>query len=268
MKLSSKIYVQLVMASLILMAVPRQVPASLFWPTKDRSSPSDKYVYEQKDTEAEKKHYAVKLEQDKQKCELAIVNTKTLISRSKNRPYLPELCLRLAELYIEKSRLAFFLRKSQKENGGEKALDQYESNMLKQQAIEIYQRILEDFPHFQYADKVRFFMAHEYFELGQTDEMLKQYQTLIGQFPDSQYTPEAHLLLGDYYFNEKQDVKQSTLEYEAVLKYPQSSAIAAARYKLAWCKINAVDYAGALALFEASVESPQAANEWTCGWSP
>jgi tetratricopeptide (TPR) repeat protein len=261
MKLSSKIYVQLVLGLMILLATPREVPAFLFWHTKDRSAPADKYVYEQKDTEAEKKRYVVKLEQDKRKCELAIINTKTLISRSKNRPYLPELYLRLAELYIEKSRLAFFLRKGQEEGGGGKALDQYESNMLKQQAIEVYQRILDDFPDFQYADKVRFFMAHEYLELGQTDEMLKQYRTLIGQFPESQYTPEAHLLLGDYYFNEKQDVEQSTLQYEAVLKYPQSSSIAAARYKLAWCKINVLDYAGALALFEASVESPQAGKD-------
>ena len=261
MKPVSKIYMPLVLGLMLLFSGPGKVSAFLFWHTEDRSAPSDQYVYEQKDTEAEKKRYVVKLDQDKQKCELAIINTKTLISRSKNRPYLPELYLRLAELYIEKSRLAYFLRKGEQMEGGERALDQYESNMLKQQAIEIYQRILDDFPDFQYADKVRFFMAHEYFELGQTDEMLKQYKSLIGQFPDSQYTPEAHLLLGDYYFNEKQDVEQSTRQYEAVLNYPQSSAIAAARYKLAWCKINVVDYAGALALFESSVESPQASKE-------
>jgi tetratricopeptide (TPR) repeat protein len=256
-----KICLPMILGLLFLLTGPREATAFLFGHAQDRSTPSDHYVYEQKDTAAEKKRYVVKLEQDKQKCELAIINTKTLIGRSKNRPYLPELYLRLAELYIEKSRLAFFLRKSQQDDGGQRSLDQYESNMLKQQAIEVYQRILDDFPNFPFADKVRFFMAHEYMELGQTDEMIRQYQTLIGQFPDSQYTPEAHLLLGDYYFNEKQDVEQSTRHYEAVLKYPQSSAVAAARYKLAWCKINVMDYAGALALFEASVESPQAAGE-------
>ena len=129
MKSSSKNYMPLVLGLLFLLTGPREVSAFLFCHTEDRSAPSDQYVYEQKDTEAEKKRYAVKLEQDKQKCELAIINTKTLIGRSKNRPYLPELYLRLAELYIEKSRLSFFLRKSQQEDGGEKALDQYESNM-------------------------------------------------------------------------------------------------------------------------------------------
>ena len=261
MKPGTKIYAQLAVGLLMLLAVPRTSSALLFWHTEDNAAVTDQYTYEEKDAEEEKKRYIVKLDQDKRKCELAIINTKTLIGRSKNRPYLPELYLRLAELYIEKSRLAFFLRKSQQGEAGERALDQYESNMLKKQAIEIYQRILEDFPDFEFADKVRFFMAHEYYELGQADEMLSQYQTLISEHPDSQYTPEAHLLLGDYYFNQKQDLEKSTAQYEAVLRYPQSGAVAAARYKLAWCKINQVDFAGALKLFEDSVNSPQAARE-------
>jgi cellulose synthase operon protein C len=262
------IYAQLAISVVFLLAIPKDAPAFLFWHTEDKSAASedksaasDQYAYEEKDAEAEKKRYVVKLDQDKRKCELAIINTKTLIGRSKNRPYLPELYLRLAELYIEKSRLAFFLRKSQEAEGSEQALDQYESNMLKQQAIEIYQRILDSFPNFEYTDKVRFFMAHEYYELGQADEMLKQYQTLISEHPTSQYTPEAHLLLGDYYFNQKQDVDKSTDHYAAVLKFPQSPAVAAARYKLAWCKINVSDFTEALKLFEASVTSAQAAKE-------
>ncbi len=261
MKINLKTYLQLVLGLLLMLASPGDLSAFPFWHAKDQSAASDQYTYEEKDAVEEKKRYVIKLDQDKRKCELAIINTKTLIGRSKNRPYLPDLYLRLAELYIEKSRLAFFLRKSQQDGGGERALDQYESNMLKKQALEIYQRILDNYPDFADTDKVRFFMAHEYYELGQTEEMLKHYKTLIAQFPDSPYTPESHLLLGDYYFNQKQDVDQSTIQYEAVLKYPQSPAVAAARYKLAWCKINVVDWAGALKLFEDSVTSPQTAKE-------
>jgi tetratricopeptide (TPR) repeat protein len=222
----------------------------------------ERFVYEQHDADQEKKQYAVKLEQDRQKCDLAIGNTKTLIGRSKSKPYLPELYLRLAELYIEKSRIVYFMRKSQlKEGEDPKALDQYEANMLKQQAIEIYQRILSQHADFDQCDKARFFMAHEYRELGQIDEMIKQYETLIANYPNSTYVPEAHLLLGDYYFSQKQDVSRSKASYEAVLKYPRSPAVAAARYKLAWCQINLADYAGAIKLFEESVESPQAKQE-------
>jgi TolA-binding protein len=203
----------------------------------------------------------VQLEKDKRKCELAIINTKTLIGRSRNRPYLPDLYLRLAELYIEKSRIVYFLRRSRVREGGERALDQYEANLLKLRAIEIYQRILNDHPNYEHTDKVHFFMAHELRELGRIDEMITQYQTIISKYPESQYCPEAHLLLGDYYFNKKQDVDQSKAHYESVLQYPQSSAVAAARYKLAWCQINLVDYNGALELFEESVNSPQAAQD-------
>ncbi len=245
----------------LLLVTPQIVSAFFFSGEKTDSKESEQYVYEEKDADAEKKQYIVKLEQDKRKCDLAIDNTKTLISRSKNRPYLPELYLRLAELYIEKSRLVYFLRKSQYDHGEERALDQYEANTLKTQAVEIYQRIINQYPDFQYLDKVYFFMAHEFHELGRTDEMIAQYRIILKKFPDSVYAPESQLLLGDYFFNQKQDVDTSTRHYEAVLKYPSSPAVAAARYKLAWCRINQKDFKGAMKLFEDSITSPQAAKE-------
>ncbi len=261
MKPYQKITLRLILGMVLLCGTPHPLPASLFSKEKDVTTKTASYVYAEKDAEAEKKRYIVKLEQDKHKCELAIGNTQTLIGRSKNRPYLPELFLRLAELTIEKSRLVFFLRQSQSDAGKQRSLDQYEANSLKTQAIEIYQRIINQFPDFQYLDKVHFFLAHEYHELGRTDEMISHYQTIVKRFPDSMYAPEAQLLLGDYFFNQKQDVDTSTRHYEAVLDYPQSPAVAAARYKLAWCKINRKDFKGAIALFEASVTSPQAAKE-------
>jgi len=180
-----------------------------------------------------------------------------LIGRSKNRPYLPELRLRLAELYIEKSRLSYFIRKS-KHAEDKSALDQFESNMLKQQAIEIYERILTHHPDYEGCDKVHFFLAHEFRELGQMDKMLIHYKKIISKFKTSAYVPEAHLLLGDYYFNQKQQLDLATREYKTVLQYPKSPAVAIARYKLAWCQINNEDYAAAIKLFEASVTSAMA----------
>jgi tetratricopeptide (TPR) repeat protein len=243
---------------ILVAAMPCDSQALLFRNKDKQPDTFDPYTYEEKDTDEEKKQYAVKLEHDKRKVELAIINTKTLIGRSKNRSYLSELYLRLAELYIEKSRISYFLHKSRQPAGGEQALDQYESNMLKKQAIEIYQRIINQDPDFEYIDKVRFFMAHEYYELGRIEAMLSQYRALVSAYPNSQYAPEAYLLLGDYYFNKKGDVDESIKLYEAVLNYTRSPAVAAARYKLAWCRINLADFKGAIALFEQSVTSPQA----------
>ncbi|MBN2418007.1 MAG: tetratricopeptide repeat protein, partial [Deltaproteobacteria bacterium] len=72
-------------------------------------------------------------------------------------------------------------------------------------------------------------------------------------YPKSGYIPEAYLLLGDYFFAE-QDLESSTRHYEKVLNYPESPAIEIARYKLAWCYINEVNYGKAIKLFEVAVE--------------
>jgi tetratricopeptide (TPR) repeat protein len=183
---------RLVLLSVGLLAlVPAQAQAAL-----------DAYEYQQKDQAAEKLKSIQRLDQDKRKVEMAIETTKKLIDRSRQRPYLPELYLRLAELYIEKSRLVYLLRKSQQTDAAS-ALDQLESNTLKKQAIELYQRILDHFPAFADRDKVYFFMAHEFGELGQLEDMVKQYRSLIAKHEDSQYVPEAYLLLGDYFFSKQ-----------------------------------------------------------------
>ncbi len=217
------------------------------------------YKYEQKDKAEEKKKSIERLERDKRKVVLAIETTKKLIDRSRQRPYLPELYLRLAELYIEKSRIVYLLRKSQ-QTDNKSALNQVESNSLKKQAIEIYQRILDHFPEFADRDKVYFFMAHEYGELGQLEDMVNQYLKLIANHQASVYVPEAYLLLGDYFFS-KQNLPKAQTNYQAVLNYPDSSASIIARYKLGWCYINTADYKTALNLFEEAVTTSRGDKE-------
>jgi len=216
------------------------------------ASESPDYGYRRKDEATEKKKYLRKLAEDKKKVELAILNTKRLIDRSRNKPYLPELYLRLAELYVEQSRLAYFMRKSERPK--EKSVfDQLESNTLKNQALEIYQRILDGFPEYEDRDKVHFFMAHEYRELNQLDEMVKHYREIIKKYPKSPYVPEAYLLLGDH-FIQKQDLDTAKKHYLSVLDHPESPAIAIARYKLAWCHINRAEFKEAIERFEQAVQ--------------
>lgn len=217
------------------------------------------FEYEHKDLEEEKKKSIQRLEKDKRKIEAAVKTTKTLIDRSRHRPYLPELYLRLAELYIEKSRVVYLLRKSQ-DPESKSALNQLETNSLKKEAIEIYQRILDHFPDFADQDKVYFFMAHEYSELGKLDQMVKQYRNLIRHHRDSEYAPEAFLLLGDYFFS-RQNLPFALKNYKAVLDYPNSSASVIARYKLGWCHINNADYKLALKLFEQAVATSEGSKK-------
>ena len=212
-----------------------------------------KYTYEKTDQKAEQKKYMAKLSDDDRKVALAIQSTRTLIDKSKGRPYLAELYLRLAELYIEKSRIIFFIRKNQISDNLA-SLKQLESKNYKIRAIEIYQHILDEFPHFEHRDKALFFMAHEYRELGMMDDMIKNYRAIIKEHTESRYVAECYLLIGDD-FNNKGDLALAKRHYTAVLKYPQSPAITIARYKLAWCHINEKGFRDAIQLFEQCVLS-------------
>jgi cellulose synthase operon protein C len=217
------------------------------------------YTYQTEDKKAQQKKYISQLEGDKKKAELAIRNTKALIDKSRSKPYLPELYLRLAELYIEKSRIVYFLRKGLRD-GELSSLDKFETNMLKNKAIEIYQRILDHFPEFADLDKVHFFMAHEYRELNQLDKMVAQYRAILKDFPNSKYVPESHLLLGDYAIG-KEDIEIAKRHYSAVLEQPECPAAGIARYKLAWCEINNAEFGKAMALFEAAVNNSKTGQE-------
>ncbi|MFQ5560456.1 MAG: tetratricopeptide repeat protein, partial [Nitrospinota bacterium] len=219
----------------------------------------DVYGYKKNETEGARKKFVLRLTEDNKKIDFAIENTKSLIDRSRTRPYLPELYIRLAELYIEKSRVVYFLRNSGKTGAGQK-LQLIESDTLKIQAIEIYQNILSHFSDYEARDKVHFFMAHEYRELKQMDEMVKQYQAVVKKYKTSPYAAEAYLLLGDYYFS-KQNFDKAKKYYEAIFSYRDSPVVAIARYKLGWIEINKGDYKKAISLFEESVTSVAAGEK-------
>ncbi len=207
--------------------------------------------FEEGDRDEEHRKTIQRLTGDKKKIELAIATTKRLLEQSLDRPYLPELYLRLAELYIEESRLVFTLRLA--ETGGNfQSLDSLEGKSLKKKAIEVYQRIINHYPNFSSIDKVHFFLAHEYRELGRIADMVKEYLLITEKFGDSQYVPESYLLLGDFYA-EKQLLEKARENYQAVLRYPGSSAISIARYKLAWVHINNRNYGDAMKYLEESV---------------
>jgi len=205
-------------------------------------------MYEFKDIQKEKQKFVNRLIEDNIKIDLAIKNTKKLIESSKNLPYLPDLYLRLAELFVEKSRIAYFIRKSKDEQSSN-TLTNFESKTLKNQAIEIYQRIIDHFPEYSNRDRVYFFMAHEFRELGQINDMISSYNAIIEKFPLSDFVPESYLLIGDHFFK-LQNLNKAQTNYEKILNYPKSPAFPISQYKLGWCFINRADFNKAIKYFE------------------
>ena len=140
-------------------------------------------------------------------------HARTLIVQSKAAPYLPDLFFRLAELYVEKSRYMYVLQSEESQGSEKGSIIAPEVRLLKEKALQIYERILTEFPDYRDADKVIFFVAHEHRELGQFPEMLKTYQSLVDKHPKSPLVPESLYIMGDYWFD-KQDFPKAETYYQ------------------------------------------------------
>ncbi|MFO0728014.1 MAG: tetratricopeptide repeat protein [Myxococcota bacterium] len=186
------------------------------------------------------------------KVRFAVASTKELIDRSRGQPYLADLYLRLAELHVEEARYHYFIAYEGTKRR-ERSVTSVQARLLKNQAIGIYKRILDEFPNYQDKDKVLFFIAHEYRELGEYPDMLKYLERVIAEHEASIFRNEALLVVGDYYFD-RSELKNSEKYYKRILTSPESTSHGMARYKLAWVRINEEDMKGALKLFEDTIE--------------
>ncbi|MDP3156037.1 MAG: tetratricopeptide repeat protein [Archangium sp.] len=202
----------------------------------------------------EKTELIEKLRRDIFKVDRSIGETDKLIARSRNAPYLPDLQFRLAELYVEKSRYVYYLQAETRPEGIKGAMVSPETKLLKQKAIQIYTRVLREFPDFKDADKLTFYLAHEQRELGEFDAMLKTQGDLIRKYPSSPLRLDAEQILGDYWFD-KADLKQAEEHYRAILDAPPSPVHDLARYKMGWIRINQANHAEAVTFFEAAAAS-------------
>lgn len=202
----------------------------------------------------EKQDLIEKLRRDIFKVDRSLGETDKLIAKSRNAPYLPDLQFRQAELYVEKSRYVYYLQAETRPEGQKGALVSPETKLLKQKAIQIYNRILREFPDFRDADKVTFYLAHEQRELGEFDNMLETLGELIKKYPSSPLRLDSEQILGDYWFD-KADLKQAEEHYKAILDAQPSPVHDLARYKMGWIRINQANHAEAVTFFEAAAAS-------------
>lgn len=226
----------------------------------------DAAAYRRNDPAAEKRDLIAQLTSNINKVDHTIEVTKALIKQSNDARYLADLYLRLAELYVERSRYVYNrLMEQQPEDAGvlsgEKAL---EVQITKRLAIELYDKILKEFPEYEHNDQVRFFRAHEFRELGDFDAMLEQYQQLVNAHPKSPWATEARVILGDHHFD-KDDLAAAERHYLDVLALPESHVHDMARYKLGWIKINQEKFKSALNLFRDAVVSAKKTRKGAVG---
>jgi cellulose synthase operon protein C len=216
-------------------------------PAKAKATGKDEFVETKK---TPKEALVQGLLTDVEKVDQSIQIVKDEIDQTREKRYMPTLLLKLAELYVEKSRLLYYKIKEETREGDKGGVQSPEITDAKELAVETYRKILSDFPDNSENPKVRFFMAHEMRETGNWQGMVEQYERIIADYPDSKYRGEALLLLGDFHFDRRRIPMAEKYYREIITADLDPNITNMARYKLAWCYINDDDYSRALDLFE------------------
>ena len=208
------------------------------------------------DKAKERQELIEKLKRDILKVDRTVGVTRGLIVQSKAAPYLPDLFFRLAELYVEKSRYMYVLQSEESTSSSDKgSIIAPEIRLLKEKALQTYNRIITEFPDYRDNDKVLFYIGHEERELGKFPDMLKTYQTLVDKHPKSSLVEEALYIMGDYWFD-KQDLAKAEGFYQQILDKPHGTSRQLAYYKLGFIRLFAKNFEESFKYFEAGVREP------------
>jgi tetratricopeptide (TPR) repeat protein len=198
-----------------------------------------------------------------QKRDEEIEQLKKIIPKVQDGPQKADLLFQLSELWWEKSKFVYFEEMQTfdaeyekylaEEAKGVKGLSEpkisnRQSDLYRQQAINLYQQILQEYPTYQRKDEVLFNLAYNMYELGKKKDAVAHYWDLIRQYPDSKFVPDAYVQLGEHFFNSN-DLERARKAYEKALEYNIPQIYAFALYKLAWCDYNAGNYNEALEKF-------------------
>lgn len=203
-----------------------------------------------------------------------IVQLYKLSRQFKTSPRRGELWLRLAELYVEKSRLIEFklqteydkAAKAYAESGKGKRpkLDLKAAQEYNKKAIQLYEAFLHDFPKDSKVDQALFFLGYNYFELAQDDKGRGYYERLVKQFPESPYIEESDFALGEHYFDHEK-WKMAEERYDDIARNKHAHLYSFALYKKAWCQYKLGDHKSALASLEKVIRAGRNKNQASGG---
>lgn len=102
------------------------------------------------------------------------------------------------------------------------------------EAIKLYRKLLDKYPHYARNDQVLYQLSRAYDEVGMTDEANKVMTRIAKEFPSSRYHDEIQFRLGEYYFMRKKFLDAEDAFNSIVTRGPASSYYELGLYKLGW----------------------------------
>ena len=174
------------------------------------------------------------------KREELIAQLERLVQRFEDdSPRKPDLLFQLGESYWEKSKA---MRRAEIEGAGDPVqADHTRSEAVRARAMEVYERLLRQYPRYPRRDEVLFSLAYDLEDVGRGEEAVVRYRALIRDFPRSRYAPDAWLELGNHAFDAAH-LAAARDAYQHAVRVGSPRVRNYATYKLAWCDFNLGDF--------------------------
>ncbi len=102
------------------------------------------------------------------------------------------------------------------------------------EAIALYQKLLTDYPHYDRNDQVLYQMSRAYEELGRIEEAMDVMDRLVHEFPRSRYIDEVQFRRAEYFFTQRRWLDAEEAYASIAEMGVASSFYQLALYKLGW----------------------------------
>jgi tetratricopeptide (TPR) repeat protein len=125
------------------------------------------------------------------------------------------------------------------------------------EAIATYRKILDTYPNYERNDQVLYQMSRAYDEIGDPDEAMQVMDRLVAEYPHSKYIDEVHFRRGEYYFVRKK-YRDAESAYGAIISMGSTSSYyELGLYKLGWALYKQEFYEEALHQYMAMLDHRQ-----------
>ena len=189
-----------------------------------------------------------------------------LLEMKPDTEVIDEILIRLADLYYYKEKDEYI---TQMELYDEK-LDQglieelpEEPRLDYSRSLEIYQRIIDEFPNSEMVDDAVYNKGFLFEEMGQNQKANQIYQHLINAYLESKYVPESYMRLGEFHFNPPvNEIDQAIFYYKKVLQYRDNPRYDEALYKIGWSYYRLSEYPEAISYFTTLIEDLEAVEKY------
>ena len=123
------------------------------------------------------------------------------------------------------------------------------------EAIQTYREILATYPNYERNDQVLYQMSRAYDEIGQPDEAMEVMNRLVREYPHSKHVDEVHFRRGEYYFVRKKFIDAEDAYAAVITMGPGSQYYELALYKKGWALYKQYFYNEALDNFVAMLDN-------------